>query len=126
MFLTSKWNKWQPKPKRWVPLCMMEMESKKRYALALSFVSMQLSKVLDDIGEMLIIRMMSIHKKDILGLKEHKDKTQKRSDSLISTLHELLLAYKTRESCRKNSGYARGTSSTRNSSVTGLRKPFSC
>ncbi|KAB2331563.1 DUF4158 domain-containing protein [Cytobacillus depressus] len=42
---------------------MIEMEPKKRYALTISLVSMQLSKVLDDIGEMLIKRMMSIHKK---------------------------------------------------------------
>src|SRR5699024_3222661 len=42
---------------------MTEMEPKKRYALAVSLVSSQLSKVLDDIGEMLIKRMMSIHKK---------------------------------------------------------------
>src|SRR5690606_17627913 len=74
---------------------MMEMESKKRYALALSFVSMQLSKILDDIGEMLIKRMMSIHKKGRQRLKDHKEKTQKRTDSLISTLQELLLAYQT-------------------------------
>lgn len=74
---------------------MIEMESKKRYALTLSFVSMQLSKILDDIGEMLIKRMMSIHKKGRQRLKEHKEKTQKRTDSLISTLHELLLAYQT-------------------------------
>ncbi|WHY75268.1 DUF4158 domain-containing protein [Neobacillus sp. WH10] len=74
---------------------MMEMEPKKRYALALSFVSMQLSKILDDIGEMLIKRMMSIHKKSRQRLKDHKKKTQKRTDSFISTLHELLLAYQT-------------------------------
>jgi hypothetical protein len=74
---------------------MLEMKSKKRYALTLAFVSMQLSKILDDIGEMLIKRMMSIHKKGRQRLKDHKEKTQKRTDSLISTLHELLLAYQT-------------------------------
>lgn len=74
---------------------MLEMESKKRYALTLAFVSMQLSKILDDIGEMFIKRMMSIHKKGRQRLKDHKEKTQKRTDSLISTLHELLLAYQT-------------------------------
>lgn len=74
---------------------MMEMQSKKRYALALSFVSIQLSKILDDIGEILIKRIMSIHKKGRQRLKDHKEKTQKRTDSLISTLHELLLAYQT-------------------------------
>lgn len=74
---------------------MMEMESKKRYALTISLVSMQLSKILDDIGEMLIKRMMSIHKKGRQRLKDYKEKTQKRTDSLISTLHDLLLAYQT-------------------------------
>lgn len=72
---------------------MTEMEPKKRYALAISLVSRQLSKVLDDIGEMLIKRMMSIHKKGRQYLKDYKESTQKRTDSLISTLHDLLLAY---------------------------------
>ena len=74
---------------------MMEMEAKKRYALTISLVSMQLSKILDDIGEMLIKRMMSIHKKGRQHLKDYKEKTQKRTDSLISTLLDLLLAYQT-------------------------------
>jgi hypothetical protein len=72
---------------------MTEMEPTKRYALAISLVSRQLSKVLDDIGEMLIKRMMSIHKKGRQYLKDYKESTQKRTDSLISTLHDMLLAY---------------------------------
>lgn len=44
---------------------MSEVEKKKRYALAISLVSVQTSRILDNIGEMLIKRMMSIHKKDV-------------------------------------------------------------
>lgn len=74
---------------------MMEMESSKRYVLTLSFVSMQLSKIADDIGEMLIKRMMSIHKKGRQRLKDYKEANQKRTDSLISALHDLLIAFQT-------------------------------
>lgn len=72
---------------------MTEMEPKKRYALAISFASIQLAKVLDDIGEMVIKRMMSIHKKGRQRLKDHQEKTQKRTDALIATFHDMLLAY---------------------------------
>lgn len=73
---------------------MTEVEPRKRYALVISLVSRQLSKVLDDIGETLIKRMMSIHKKGREHLKEYKESTQKRTDSLISTLHDMLIAYR--------------------------------
>lgn len=74
---------------------MMEMEPKKKYTLAISLVSIQLSKILDDIGEMLIKRMMSIHKKGRLCLQDYKKQNQKRTNSLVETLHELLIAYQT-------------------------------
>lgn len=74
---------------------MMEMEPKKKYTLAISLVSMQLSKILDDIGEMLIKRMMSIHKKGRQCLQDYNKKTQKQTDSLVETLHDLLVAYQT-------------------------------
>jgi len=56
---------------------MTEMEPKKRYALAISLASIQLSKVLADIGEMLIKRMVSIHKKGPQHLKDNQESTQK-------------------------------------------------
>ncbi|WP_142342296.1 Tn3 family transposase [Bacillus pseudomycoides] len=74
---------------------MMEMEPKKKYTLAISLVYIQLSKILDDIGEMLIKRMMSIHKKGRQCLQDYNKKNQKRTDSLIETLHGLLVAYQT-------------------------------
>ncbi len=74
---------------------MMEIESKKRYALTLCCVGVQLAHVLDNIGETLVKRMMSMHTKGRKLLQEYKEKNQKRTDSLVSTLHEVLLAYQT-------------------------------
>jgi hypothetical protein len=74
---------------------MMEIESKKRYALTLSHVGVQLAYVLNNIGETLIKRMMSMHTRGRKLLQEYKEKNQKRTDSLVSTLQEVLLAYQT-------------------------------
>src|SRR5699024_6608924 len=38
-------------------------------------------------------RMISIHKKGRQRLKDHQEKTQKRTDALIATFHDMLLAY---------------------------------
>jgi hypothetical protein len=56
-------------------------------------IGVQYSKILDDIAETMIKRMMSIHKKGRQFLKDYKEKTQKKTDSLVETLHDLLLAY---------------------------------
>jgi TnpA family transposase len=72
---------------------MMKMKANKRYVLAISLFCVQYSKVLDDIAETMIKRMMSIHKKGRQYLKDYKEKTQKKTDSLVETLHHLLLAY---------------------------------
>ncbi|MEK4868002.1 hypothetical protein NSU10_27815 [Bacillus sp. FSL E2-8895] len=74
---------------------MSEVEKKKRYALAISLVSVQTSRILDTIGEMLIKRMMSIHKKGREFLQDYKKQTQKRTDSLVATLQHVLMAYQT-------------------------------
>ncbi|MGG0645668.1 Tn3 family transposase [Bacillus mycoides] len=74
---------------------MSEIEKKKRYTLAISLVSVQTSRILDNIGEMLIKRMMSIHKKGREFLQDYKKQTQKRTDSLVATLQHVLMAYQT-------------------------------
>ncbi|SHF22313.1 Transposase and inactivated derivatives, TnpA family [Seinonella peptonophila] len=74
---------------------MAEMEVKKRYALAVSLVYVQLSKILDNIGEMAVKRMSSIHKKGREYLKDYKEKREKQTDSLVATLHDVLVAYQT-------------------------------
>jgi hypothetical protein len=74
---------------------MVEIDPKKRYALTLSRVSVQLAHVLDNIGETLVKRMMSMHTRGRKLLQEYKEKNQKRTDSLITTLHEMVLAYQT-------------------------------
>ncbi|MGH0945637.1 DUF4158 domain-containing protein [Bacillus mycoides] len=74
---------------------MAEMEPQKRYSLAICLVRVQLSKDLDNIGEMLIKRIMSIHKRGRNHLQDYKKKTQKRTDSLVATLHDVILAYQT-------------------------------
>src|SRR5699024_10933254 len=69
---------------------MPEMEAKKRYALAISLASSQLAKVLDDIGEMIIKRMMRIHKQGRKRINDKQEKAQMRTDALIATFHDML------------------------------------
>ncbi|QWH75465.1 Tn3 family transposase (plasmid) [Bacillus mycoides] len=73
---------------------MKKMEPKKRYALALSFVQSQLAHVLDNIGEMMVKRMMSARNKSRDQLQHYQMKNQKRTDLLITTLHDVILAYR--------------------------------
>jgi len=72
---------------------MQEMEPHKRYTLAAALLRVQLSRALDDMGQMFIKRMMSIHRraKDALAL--HRLKHQDRTDSLVQTLREVVTAY---------------------------------
>lgn len=71
---------------------MVRTKPGKRYALATALIFVQLSKLLDDIGEMCIKRMMSVHKRARKHLKEYKEQNQKRTDALVATLHDVLLA----------------------------------
>jgi hypothetical protein len=67
----------------------------KRYTLAAALLRVQLSRVLDDLGQMFIKRMMRIHRRAKEALALHRLKHQGRTDSLVRTLREVVNAYQT-------------------------------
>jgi TnpA family transposase len=73
---------------------MKEIEPYKRYALATSLLSVQLSKAFDDLAEMFIKRMMSIHRKGKEALELYRKKHTETVDKLIFTLKDIVIAYK--------------------------------
>ena len=74
---------------------MLEMEPKKRCALAIALLAVQSTTVMDDIGEMLIKRLMGIQHKGKQSLENYKLQKQKRTDELVATLRDMLTAYQT-------------------------------
>lgn len=80
---------------------MLEMEPKKRYSLAIALLFIQSTKVKDNIGEMLIKRVMSIQNKGKQSLEQYRSQKQKRTDELVATLRDLLTAYQTEGSAEE-------------------------
>lgn len=65
---------------------MLEMKPKKRCALVIALLAVQSTTVMDDIGEMLIKRLMGIQHKGKQSLEDYKLQKQKRTDELVATL----------------------------------------
>jgi TnpA family transposase len=74
---------------------MLSLEPYKRVTLAVSLLKAQSARGLDDLGEMLIKRVASIHQKGREALAEYRAKTQERTDELVRTLRDLVVAYRT-------------------------------
>lgn len=74
---------------------MIEMEPKKRVTLAAILIADRYTQVMDDIGEMLVKRMMSVHSKGKKDLKKYQDQERKRTDELVETLRDMVAAYQT-------------------------------
>jgi hypothetical protein len=72
---------------------MLEMASQKRYTLAATLIELQNARVLDDLAEMFIKRMMRTHRNGREALAMDRLKHQERTDGLIHRLHEVLLAW---------------------------------
>jgi TnpA family transposase len=72
---------------------MKQMEPSKRYTLSVALLSVQKARTLDDLAEMLIKQMQQIHHKGKMALVELRVQTQPRTDELIATLRDLVLAY---------------------------------
>lgn len=72
---------------------MQEMAPAKRYALAATLIELQNSRALDDLAEMFIKRIMRTrrHAREAHAL--NRLKHQERTDGLIHTLHEVILAW---------------------------------
>lgn len=73
---------------------MRLLESRKRYTLMVCLVAVQAAKALDDVAEMLIKRMLTIHQKAKEALEAYRERHQSRTDALILTLHDIVLAYR--------------------------------
>lgn len=73
---------------------MKALEPNKRYTLAVALLSVQSAKVLDDIAEMFIKRMSSVHRKGKEALELYRAKNIQTTDKLVLTLRDMILAYK--------------------------------
>ena len=72
---------------------MKQMEPSKRYTLSVALLKVQKARTLDDLAEMLIKQMQQMHHKGKTALAELRVQTQPRTDELIATLRDLVLAY---------------------------------
>jgi len=70
---------------------MQEMAPAKRYTLAATLIELQNARVLDDLAEMFIKRLMRIHRRGREALALDRLKHQERTDGLINTLREVLV-----------------------------------
>jgi TnpA family transposase len=74
---------------------MQALEPHKRCTLAAVLLRTQWSRVLDDLGQIFIKRMMRIHRRGKEALALHHLKYQERTDGLIRTLRDVVTAYHT-------------------------------
>ena len=74
---------------------MLEMAPSKRYTLAATLIELQNARVLDDLAEMFIKRMLRIHRHGREALALDRLKHQERTDGLIHKLHEVIVAWGT-------------------------------
>jgi TnpA family transposase len=72
---------------------MREMAPHKRYTLAAALLSVQHARTLDDLAEMLIKRLRKMHHNAREALVQYRQETQKRTDTLVTTLREVIVAY---------------------------------
>lgn len=73
------------------------MEPRKRYTLAVSLIYLQSASTIDDLAEMFIKKMMSVHKNAKKELEKHQLESIKKSDELVTKLRDIISAYKTEE-----------------------------
>jgi hypothetical protein len=72
---------------------MQALEPHKRATLAVALLATQAAHALDDLGEMFVRRMQHIHNAAKLALERYRAATVERTDGLITTLHQLILAH---------------------------------
>ncbi len=73
---------------------MREMLPNKRYTLAAALLLVQSAQALDDLAEMLIKRLLAIHQKGKEALQQYHLEHQARTDALVTTLRDLVVAYR--------------------------------
>ena len=74
---------------------MKELEPHKRYTLAAALIATQSARTLDDLASMFIRRMQKIHVKAKEALDKYREEYQARTDRLISTFRDVIVAYST-------------------------------
>jgi TnpA family transposase len=74
---------------------MNEMVKPKRLTLAAALLKIQSARVLDDLAEMLIKRVAAIHQKGKEALADYQERHRQRTDDLVQTLRNLVMAYRT-------------------------------
>ncbi|MEM9510212.1 MAG: Tn3 family transposase, partial [Cyanobacteria bacterium P01_E01_bin.35] len=74
---------------------MKELEPHKRYTLAAALIATQSARTLDDLATMFIRRMQKIHVKAKEALDKYREEYQARTDRLISTFRDVIVAYST-------------------------------
>jgi TnpA family transposase len=72
---------------------MKQTEPHKRYTLAVAMLAVQSARTLDDLAELFIKQMTQMHHKGKAALAEYRLQTQPRTDELVMTLREMVLAY---------------------------------
>lgn len=72
---------------------MREMVFQKRYTLAAALLSVQSARTLDDLAVMFIKRLRKMHHNAREALMNYRQETQKRTDTLVTTLREVIVAY---------------------------------
>lgn len=80
---------------------MKELDKFKRYTLAVAFISQRYANILDDIGEIFVKLVRSRQKKAKEKQIEYKLSHSKTACYLISTLQDIMIAYKTEDTIEK-------------------------
>ena len=80
---------------------MNDLAEPKRFALATAFVVTQIARALDDVGDMFKRMVQKLHNQAYEALLEHQSEQVERTDSLVGTLRDVTLAYKTEGSAEE-------------------------
>ncbi|MEL7475147.1 MAG: DUF4158 domain-containing protein, partial [Cyanobacteria bacterium J06555_12] len=73
---------------------MKEIDKPRRYTLVVALLAAQYSRTLDDLAELAIKRLRKLHHKGKEALAQYRLDMQKRTDQLIGTLQETVVAYR--------------------------------
>jgi Tn3 transposase DDE domain len=74
---------------------MRDLDPAKRATLAVALLAVQTARVRDDLAEMFIKRMLSIHQAARTALQHYRETHAQQTDALITTLRDVVAAYHT-------------------------------
>jgi hypothetical protein len=73
---------------------MRELEPAKRYTLTAALVAVQTARTRDDLAEMFIKRMLSVHQQAREALAAYRERHTQQTDALITTFRDVVAAYR--------------------------------